>query len=315
MKDNSKLIHELRKVVGRKYVFTDSLNKEPFSKGWRYGEGNALAVIKPGILIELWDVLKICVKEDMIIIMQAANTGLTGGSTPYGGGYDRSIIIINTMRIDHIHLVNDGNQIIGLAGSTLYDLEKKLKPIGKEPHSVIGSTSIGASIVGGVCNNSGGSLVKRGPAYTELALYAKVNKEGELKLVNELDINLGKSPEEILINLQNKNYKNTDIIKSKKLASDDKYVEIIRDVESKTPSRFNADNRLLYNASGSAGKIAVFAVRLDTYLSPIKNKVFYVGSNDPDVFWKIRRDILSKFKTLPTPVSYTHLTLPTKRIV
>ena len=52
------------------------------------------------------------------------------------------------MRIDHIHLINDGNQIIGLAGSTLYDLEKMLKPAGKEPHSVIGSTSIGASIVG-----------------------------------------------------------------------------------------------------------------------------------------------------------------------
>ena len=36
----------------------------------------------------------------------------------------------------------------------MYDLESKLKPLGKEPHSVIGSTSIGASIVGGVCNNS-----------------------------------------------------------------------------------------------------------------------------------------------------------------
>ena len=124
MKDNSKLIHEFSKVVGRKYVLTDSLNKEPFSRGWRYGEGNALAVIKPGKLIELWDVLKICVKEEMIIIMQAANTGLTGGSTPYGSGYDRPIIIINTMRIDHIHLINGGNQIVGFAGSTLYDLEK-----------------------------------------------------------------------------------------------------------------------------------------------------------------------------------------------
>ena len=103
MKDNGKLIRELRKVVGRKYVYTDNLNKEPFSKGWRYGEGNALAVIKPGILIELWNVLKICVNEEMIIIMQAANTGLTGGSTPYGSGYDRPIIIINTMRSDDIH--------------------------------------------------------------------------------------------------------------------------------------------------------------------------------------------------------------------
>ena len=178
------------------------------------------------------------------------------------------------MRIDHIHLINGGNQIIGLAGSTLYDLEKKAKTCRKEPHSVIGSTSIGASIVGGVCNNSGGSLVKRGPAYTELALYAKVNKDGKLELVNELDINLGKSPEEILINLQNKNYTNSDIIKSKKLASDDKYIEIIRDVESKIPSRFNADKRLLYNASGSAGKIAVFAVRLDTYDIPKKIRFF-----------------------------------------
>ena len=56
--------------------------------------------------------------------------------------------------------------------------------------SIIGSTSIGASIVGGVCNNSGGSLIKRGPAYTELALYAKVNDAGELQLINDLGINL-----------------------------------------------------------------------------------------------------------------------------
>ncbi len=33
MKDNSKLIQELRKVVGRKYVFTDNLNKNLFQKG------------------------------------------------------------------------------------------------------------------------------------------------------------------------------------------------------------------------------------------------------------------------------------------
>ena len=39
----------------------------------------------------------------------------------------------------------------------LYMNLKKLKPLKKEPHSVIGSTSIGASIVGGVCT-PGGSL-------------------------------------------------------------------------------------------------------------------------------------------------------------
>jgi FAD/FMN-containing dehydrogenase len=43
-------------------------------------------------------------------------------------------------------------------------LERALKPIGREPHSVFGSTCIGASVVGGICNNSEGTLIRRGPA-------------------------------------------------------------------------------------------------------------------------------------------------------
>ena len=306
LKDYKILISDLKKISGDEFLIISNWKKEPYCKGWRYGNGDALAVIKPATLLEFWKILNICVKSDVIIIMQAANTGLTGGSTPYGDNYDRPIIIINTMRISDIHIIDDGHQIIGLAGSTLYDLENKLKPLNREPHSVIGSTSIGASIVGGICNNSGGSLVKRGPAYTELSLYAKVNKSGNLELINDLGVNLGSSEEDILNNLENRNYNESDIIHSDKLASDNKYSEIIRQVDSNTPSRFNSDSRLLYGASGSAGKIAVFAVRLDTYPKPIRNKVFYVGSNDPDVFWEIRRNILSKFKTLPTAGDYLH---------
>ena len=306
MKGKSKLINDFKLITGSKYVITSKWNKEPFVKGWRYGEGEALAVVKPGTLLEIWKVLQLCVKSNVIVIMQAANTGLTGGSTPFGKDYDRSIVIINTLRINSIQVINKGNQIIALPGSSLYDLENKLKPLAKEPHSVIGSTSIGASIVGGICNNSGGSLVHRGPAYTEFALYAKVNENSELELVNELGINLGSNTEEILINLENKNYNNSDILNPKKLASDDKYSEIVRGINESTPARFNADKRLLHSASGSAGKIAVFALRLDTYQAPKKSKIFYVGSNNQDDFWKIRRDILSDFKELPRLGDYMH---------
>ena len=306
MKSKSKIINELKLISGDKYVITSKWGKEPFSKGWRYGEGETLAVVKPGTLLEIWKVLQKCVEHNVIVIMQAANTGLTGGSTPFGNDYDRSIVIINTLRINSIQIIENGKQIIALPGSSLYDLENKLKPLGKEPHSVIGSTSIGASIVGGVCNNSGGSLVHRGPAYTEFALYAKVNKDGKLELVNELDINLGSNPEEILLNLENNNYTSSDILKSKKLGSDDKYSEIVRGIDQNTAARFNADNRLLHSASGSAGKIAVFALRLDTYKAPKKSKVFYVGSNNQDDFWKIRREILSNFKELPRLGDYMH---------
>ena len=66
--------------------------------------------------------------------------------------------------------------------------------------------------MGGVCNNSGGALIKRGPAYTELALYAKIDMSGNLVLINDLGIELGDNPKEILYNLQNQNY-NQDQIK------------------------------------------------------------------------------------------------------
>ena len=306
MKDYSKVINEFDSFIGKKFVITNKWHKQPFINGWRYGSGDALVVLKPGNLLELWRILELCVSNDFIIIMQAANTGLTGGSTPYGNDYDRPVVIINTLRINDIQIINNAKQIIALSGSTLYDLEKKIKPFNRDPHSVIGSTSIGASIVGGVCNNSGGSLVKRGPAYTELALYGKLNKDGSLELINELGINLGENPETILYNLQNKNYKQEDIIYNEKLASDNKYSEIVRGINEDTPARYNSDNRLLYGASGSSGKLVVFAVRLDTYPKPKKNKVFYLGTNNPDVFWKIRRDILSKFKNLPTLGDYLH---------
>ena len=306
MNIKSTIVQDLETISGSEYILTSDWKKQHYSKGWRYGEGEALAVAKPGTLIEIWKILKVCVEADIIVIMQAANTGLTGGSTPNGNDYDRPIVIISTMRIDNIHIINKGKQIIGFSGSTLFGLENKLAPYGREPHSVIGSSCIGASIVGGVCNNSGGALVKRGPAYTELSIYAQINSNGELELVNDLGIDLGNKPEEILINLQTNNYGEDQVKFTEKLASDNKYQERVRDVNANTPARYNADGRRLYGASGCAGKIAVFAVRLDTYPIPKRQQVFYVGTNSSYVLSKIRRDILSKFKHLPKSGEYLH---------
>lgn len=305
-KDYNVVLNLLKSVCGSNYVITRNWRKHSYTNGWRFGKGDALAVVKPANLIEIWNTLQVCVKNNFIVIMQAANTGLTGGSTPDKKNYDRPIIIINTIRIKDVHILKSGHQIIALGGSSLFDLENIIKPYGREPHSVIGSTSIGATVIGGICNNSGGSLVQRGPAFTELALYARVNEKYELELINELDINLGSSPEEILENLQNKNYVAKDIIYSNKSASDKGYSKIVKDVNSDIPARYNSDKRLLCGASGSAGKIAVFAVRLDTYPAPKKKKVFYLGTNNPDDFWEIRREILQNFKNLPRLGDYLH---------
>ena len=58
----------------------------------------------------------------------------------------------------------------------------------------MGYSCIGASITRGFCNNTGGALISRGPAYAEMALYARAFSKGERKLVNGLNIILGNDP-------------------------------------------------------------------------------------------------------------------------
>ncbi|MQY43931.1 D-lactate dehydrogenase [Epibacterium sp. SM1969] len=297
------LIQDFQRIVGRRNVLTHESATRPFRLGFRSGEGDALAVVQPGTLLEQWQVVKACVAADKIVIMQAANTGLTEGSTPKGT-YDRGVVLINTRRLDGLQLINDGAQVISFPGATLFSLEKLLAPLKRLPHSVIGSTSIGSTVVGGVCNNSGGSLVERGPAYTELALFGQINAEGELELVNHLGIELGDSPEEILTNLQEGRL--GEIINDERKASDSNYVELVRDFKADTPSRYNADKNRLYEVSGCGGKLIVFAVRLDTFEDYKSTGTFYVGTKDTTELTKIRHRILGEFETLPVSAEYLH---------
>lgn len=302
------LLERLRRLAGDKHVLTDAQATRRFRKGHRTGEGKVLAVVRPGTLLALWQVLQAVVEADRIVILQAANTGLTGGSTPDGDDYDREVVLISTLRIAGIQVINDGAQVVCLPGATLDQLERTLAPLEREPHSVIGSSCIGASVLGGICNNSGGSLVRRGPAYTELALYAQVTRDGRLELVNHLGIALGDTPEEILTRLEQRRYEAADIVNDPdRAASDARYGEHVSAVDADTPARFNADPSRLFEASGSAGRLAVFAVRLDTFPKEAST-VFYVGSNDPDDLTAVRRHLLTALPRLPIAGEYIHRT-------
>ncbi|WP_204902191.1 D-lactate dehydrogenase [Psychrobacter sanguinis] len=300
------VLQQLTQLLGAANIQADPTKNEYYRMGWRSGGGSALAVLFPQTLLQIWQSLEVCVAGDCIIIMQAAKTGLTEGSAPNGEGYDRPVIVINTLALNQLYLVNNNQQVISLPGATLHQLQKQLKAVNRAPHSVIGSSTLGATIVGGVSNNSGGALVKRGPAYTELALFAQINEQGELILVNHLNIDLGASPEQILTNLQTGNFDKTKLSDNGKMASDKEYVARVKDVDADTPSRFNADKRRLYEASGCAGKLAVFAVRLDTYPIAAQEKTFYIGSNSIGELAQLRRQILSGFTNIPEVGEYMH---------
>ena len=302
----SDLPARLRAIMGRRHVLTGRATAR-FCTGFRFGQGPVLAVVRPGTLIEQWRALQACHAAGAAIIMQAANTGLTGGSTPDGDAYGRPVVIINAMRIKAIHVLPGAAQVVCLPGATLYALEKTLRPLGREPHSVIGSSCLGASVAGGICNNSGGALIRRGPAFTQLALYARIDERNEIELVNHLGLRLGSTPEAMLARLEAGDFAAHEIDHpAGRAASDPDYATHIRDISARSPARFNADPRRLFEASGSAGKIALFAVRLDTFAMDTDTATFYIGSGNPAVLTHLRRHMLRNFKTLPVAAEYIH---------
>jgi D-lactate dehydrogenase len=307
--DNAKFLDELGRIVGRHHVLTSPESTYRYRTGFRFGSGPTLAVVRPGSLVEQWRVLKACAAANKIILMQAANTGITGGSTPDGSDYDRDIVIVSTLRMARIRLINQGGQVICEPGATLHQLERALKPLGREPHSVIGSSCIGASVFGGVCNNSGGALIRRGPVYTQMALFARIDEAGEVQLVNHLGVGLGNEPEVMLDKLDRDIFTEADIeYGADQVASNHEYARAVREIDAATPGRFNADPKHLFEASGSAGKVMIFAVRLDTFPKPSETKVFYIGTNDPAELSQIRRHILAHFNDLPVEGEYLHRT-------
>jgi len=274
-----------------------------YTVGYRNGNGLATAVVLPRTLVELWRVAQACLRNDAIMIVQAANTGLTGGSTP-AGEYDRPLVLISTEHLEGIIPIRSGKEAICIAGSTLTQLENSISTYKRAPHSVIGSTCIGASVVGGICNNSGGALVKRGPAFTEKALFGQVDADGNLKLVNHLGVNLGTEPEQMLRNLEQRSFDIETVGEAVNPTVD--YSQHIRQTHEATPARYNADARGLFEASGSAGKVIVFAVRLPTFCAPVEKQTFIVSTDDPELFSNLRKKLLEPTIPLPETCEYLH---------
>ena len=292
-------------MLGAKNVLTSEKKTAYYRSGFRSGIGGALAVLFPETLLQQWQALQAAVDGGCAIIMQGAKTGLTEGSCPSGDDYERPVVVINTTRLRKILLLDGGQQVLAFPGATLHELENKLRPLGRAPHSVIGSTTIGATIVGGIANNAGGALCKRGSSYTELSLFAQVDATGKLHLVDHLGIrHLGDTPETIFERLESGSIDTADLSEFEKSASDRAYAERIRDLTTDQPNRYNADPKRLFDVSGSAGKVAAFAVRVDTYPLPNKKQVFFIGTNHSKDFTKLRRHILTQFKELPEMCEY-----------
>jgi D-lactate dehydrogenase len=140
-----------------------------------------------------------------------------------------------------------------------------------------------------------------------MTLYAQVDETGKVQLINHLGIRLGNDPETILRNVERGEFPPETIeYDPNRVCSDQDYQTHVRNITAETPARFNADPRRLFESAGSAGKVMLLAVRLDTFPKERKIVDFYIGTNNPNELTELRRHILSKFKSLPVEGEYLH---------
>lgn len=81
-----------------------------------------------------------------------------------------------------------------------------------------------------------------------MSLFAQIDADGKLKLVNHLGIDLGSTPEQILSRLDDERISDSDVLHDGRHAHDHDYVTRVRDVDADTPARYNADPDRLFES-------------------------------------------------------------------
>jgi len=264
-------------------------------KGTRLGGGTALCVLTPTMLQEVVDALQVIVDAGGVVIPQGANTGLTGGSVPRADTTDsRPVVVMSMAKLDTIFPIDHGERTVCLAGAGIASLSQNLGKWfpSRESHSVLGSFFLNPTAAAGVALGSGGTQLRKGPAYTDRALYLKVlpeNKWGErhVQIVNTLGIDGISTTDPSLAVEQLDTYQHdvkngyiramakSDDTAQRVHASDVTYKERICKLDSNV-SRCNADTRGA-DCNRSEGKVLILATVHDTFAKPLKTRTFWVS--------------------------------------
>lgn len=333
--DQANLSKKLAAIVGKDRVLdgrTETTSTSAFLKGARLGRGAALCIVRPDDLNQLVDVVQAVVDADCAILAQGQNTGLTGGSVPRQNADKRPTVLISMKTFDKIFPIDDGDRVVCLAGAGLATLQKYVHThFGRESHSILGSTFLNPTAAAGIALGSGGTQCRKGPAFTERALYLKIDEDKctgkkTVKVVNTLGIDGfdqqegefdGNSmPKTTGVIARLSSYVreiNQDSLPSKMLksnstfgqdpASDVDYKERLCQHDHEV-SRCNADTRGR-ECNRSEGKVMILATVHDTFPAPEKSKTFWVSFDSLDTALAFRRDVcLDNPKDLPISIEY-----------
>jgi len=324
---------KLRRVLGPKNVL-DGLKRggsstilAPYLTGARLGSGgSALCVLTPRSLQEVATCVKLIVDADCVILPQGSNTGLTGGSVPRVVHDGRPVVVISMKYLDSFFPIDGGKRVVCMAGAGLADLSRDIPTWfpDRESHSILGSTFLNPTTAAGVAFGSGGTQLRKGPAYTDRAMYIKVqqNKFGEnvVKVVNRLGINgiedkdfhegSGNAVDQLEAYQRDvkEGYSRAMVTSSRSpngqaKAHDTNYATHVCK-NNEDVSRYNADCSGL-ECNRSEGKVLILATVHDTFPSPAHSRHFWISFADLETALAFRREVcLQNAKDLPVSVEY-----------
>ena len=300
----------LKNIVGDSNVLVENNDTKAYTKGMRISpsqNNQALCVVTPRLLHDVVKCVEKIVEADCTVLVQGANTGLTGGSVPRQvlkvmRIHNRPTVIISTQYLDTIFPLDNGKRVVCLAGAgfrcgsiftKLFSRSRIAFDFGKY---LFESHSVGRSGIGIGWHPS----CRKGSSYTDRAMYLTVsrNKWGELSLnvVNTLGIagiedddfysggrtTSGSAIQQLDIYCRGiqQGYQRGMATSSssehgKAKASDVGYAERLCQVNEEV-SRYNADTRGC-DCNRSEGKVLILATVHDTFPKPLQEKSFWIS--------------------------------------
>ncbi len=157
----------LRNLVGDVSVLVGP-DAEPALTDWRgVYRGRAVAVVRPGSTEEVSAVMAWADANDVVVVPQGGNTGLSGAATPLAatnppdGADNRPCIVLSTARLNRIvELDVDGWTMTVEAGTTIQAMQEAAAAVGRLFGPDWGARGT-ATVGGAIATNAGGMNVVR----------------------------------------------------------------------------------------------------------------------------------------------------------
>jgi FAD/FMN-containing dehydrogenase len=175
----SDFLGRCRQVAGAAHVLTGEADMAPFLTDWRGRfTGRALAVLRPGTVAEVAQLVKACAQWRIPLVPQGGKTGLVLGGVPDASG---RAVVLSMARINQVRAVDPVNRTITVdAGCILEHIQQAAAE-----HDCLFPLSLAAegscTIGGNLSTNAGGTAVLRYGNTRELCLGMEVvTAQGEL---------------------------------------------------------------------------------------------------------------------------------------